>query len=81
MPFTATNPDPNLRGGISTRRFSLADFKVPSVPDLEIQELPHSVLLEFPDGTSLQLACEDAMTQRQVLHLLKSYWKSWAAVA
>ncbi|SMY21737.1 unnamed protein product [Zymoseptoria tritici ST99CH_1A5] len=67
-------------GGIAAKRFPLADFKSPTTPDLERQELPHSVVLEFPDGTTLQLACEDAMTQRQVLHLLRSYWKSWGAV-
>ena len=43
-----------------------------------MQELPYSIMLEFHDGTTLQTACEDAMTQRQVLHLLKTYWKAWA---
>jgi hypothetical protein len=65
----------------------LSDFKAPYAPDLDRQELPHSICLEFtpgaqlPDGDEggvLQLACEDAMGQRQVLRLLGGYWKSWA---
>jgi hypothetical protein len=68
------------------KKFHLSDFKAPYAPDLERQELPHSICLEFtpgaqlPDGDEggvLQLACEDAMGQRQVLRLLGGYWKSW----
>ena len=39
-------------------------------------------MLDFVDGnTTLQAAAEDAMTGRQVLFLLKSYWKAWAVQA
>jgi hypothetical protein len=73
------------------KKFHLSDFKAPYAPDLDRQELPHSICLEFtahaqlPEGDEafasggvLQLACEDAMGQRQVLRLLGGYWKSWA---
>ncbi|KAI7165803.1 hypothetical protein KC324_g12363, partial [Hortaea werneckii] len=49
----------------AVKRFHLNEFKQPFAPDLERQELPHSVMLEFSDGTTLQTACEDAMTARQ----------------
>ncbi|KAI6788807.1 hypothetical protein KC332_g18230, partial [Hortaea werneckii] len=49
----------------AVKRFHLSEFKQPYAPDLERQELPHSVMLEFSDGTTLQTACEDAMTARQ----------------
>ncbi|KAI7418227.1 hypothetical protein KC336_g9736, partial [Hortaea werneckii] len=52
----------------AVKRFHLSEFKQPYAPDLERQELPHSIMLEFSDGTALQTACEDAMTARQVLH-------------
>jgi hypothetical protein len=29
-------------------------------------------------GTTIQAACEDALTHRAVVHLLRSYHKSWA---
>lgn len=49
------------------RKFHLSEFKRPYAPDLDRQELPYSVLLDFVDGTTLQAACEDSMTQGQVL--------------
>ena len=61
------------------KKFQLQDFKMPYVPDLDRQELPNSIMLDFFDGTTLQIACEDTMTHRQVVHVLKSYWKAWAA--
>lgn len=54
---------------------------MPSAPDLDRQELPHSVMLDFVDGMTLQAACEDGMTQRHVLQLLRTYWKAWAEAA
>ena len=64
------------------KRFHLSEFRKPCTPDLDRQELPHSVLLDFADGeTTLQAACEDAMTSRQVMFVLMSYWKAWSGVA
>ncbi|KAK4505590.1 hypothetical protein PRZ48_003553 [Zasmidium cellare] len=69
----------DIHKGVALKKFNLTNFKTPYAPDLDSQELPYSVVMEFHDGTTLQAACEDAMTQRQVLHLLKTYWKAWAA--
>ena len=52
--------------GIS-RRFHLSEFKKPTLPDPEREELPWSILLDFEDGTSLQCACETRYAQAQVL--------------
>ena len=60
------------------KTYALSDFKQPYVPDLDREELPNSVMLDFMDGTTLQIACEDNMTHRQVVHVLRSYWKAWA---
>ncbi|KAK5119059.1 hypothetical protein LTR62_000270 [Meristemomyces frigidus] len=66
----------------TTKRFHLSDFKQPYAPDLDRQELPWSVVLEFTaEGGSLQAACEDVMVQKQVLYVLRSYWKIWAGEA
>ncbi|KAK5746267.1 hypothetical protein LTR17_001002 [Elasticomyces elasticus] len=64
------------------KRFHLSEFRMPCAPDLDRQELPHSIMLDFADGgTTLQAACEDAMTSRQVLFVLRSYWKAWSNAA
>lgn len=52
--------------GIS-RRFHLNEFKRPTLPDPEREELPWSILLDFEDGTCLQCACESRYAQTQVL--------------
>ncbi|KXS95408.1 hypothetical protein AC578_6772 [Pseudocercospora eumusae] len=68
-----------IHKGIAQKKFSLSSFTMPYAPDLDRQELDHSVVLEFQDGTAVQVACEDAMTQRQVLSVLKTYWKAYQA--
>lgn len=55
-----------------TKRFHLGDFRRPCIPDVEVQELPNSVLLEFLEGSSLQIACGDRVEQQNVLRS-----KSW----
>lgn len=62
-----------------SKRFHLSDFQAPYVPDLDRQELSHSILLDFSDGTTLQVACEDSSTHRQALQLLRTYHKVWQA--
>lgn len=63
--------------GVAMKRYPLVGFKAPYVPDLDRQELSHSMVLEFMNGAALQIACEDAMTQRQVFSVLKTYWKAY----
>lgn len=63
--------------GAAQKKYRLSEFKLPIIPDLDRQEMPYSVCLELVEGGTLQLACEDAMGQRQVLSMLRTYWKSW----
>lgn len=54
--------------GGATRRFHLSEFRTPGVPDVEMQELPNSVVLDFIDGGGLQIACEDRAGQVRILN-------------
>ena len=56
-----------ITGG-ATRRFHLSEFKTPVIPNVEMQELPNSVVLEFVEGGGLQVACEDRAGQVKVLN-------------
>ncbi|KAJ8122377.1 hypothetical protein ONZ43_g1414 [Nemania bipapillata] len=62
-----------------TKRFHLGDFRKPYIPDVEIQELPNSVLLDFLEGSSLQIACGDRGEQQKILHILQEAHQSHAA--
>lgn len=57
--------------GTGVKRYHLSDFRLPFIPDVEIQELPNSVVLEFMEGSGLQVACEDRAGQLNVLHTLQ----------
>ncbi|KAF1815749.1 hypothetical protein P152DRAFT_446778 [Eremomyces bilateralis CBS 781.70] len=61
----------------ATKRFHLTEFRPPYVPDQDAQELPNSVVLDFVDGRTLQVACQDAAGQRRVLGLLKGRREEW----
>jgi len=50
-----------------TKRFHLTEFRAPYAPDLDQQELPNSVILDFLDGRTLQCACTTYAGQAQVL--------------
>lgn len=49
------------------KRYHLSDFRSPYVPDVDVQELPNSICLDFVDGSGLQFACEDRQGQRYIL--------------
>jgi hypothetical protein len=53
--------------GGAIRRFHLSEFRTPGIPDVETQELPNSVVLDFVEGGGLQIACEDRAGQVRVL--------------
>ncbi|TPX09469.1 uncharacterized protein E0L32_009357 [Thyridium curvatum] len=53
------------------KRYHLSDFRQPYTPEMEVQELPNSVCLDFVDGSGLQIACEDRAGQLNVLHVLQ----------
>ncbi|KAI0543262.1 hypothetical protein GGR58DRAFT_509968 [Xylaria digitata] len=55
-----------------TKRFHLGDFRRPYIPDVEVQELPNSVVLDFLEGSSLQIACGDRAGQQNVLRSMYS---------
>ncbi|OAA64169.1 hypothetical protein SPI_02816 [Niveomyces insectorum RCEF 264] len=53
------------------KRYHLSDFRLPYIPEMEVQELPNSVCLDFVDGSGLQIACEDRAGQLNVLQTLQ----------
>ncbi|MCJ1462688.1 hypothetical protein MMC07_001291 [Pseudocyphellaria aurata] len=52
---------------IATKRFPLSEFHTPYIPDQDRQELPNSVILDFKDGGTLQIACERPSAQAELL--------------
>jgi len=67
--LTASGNGKGKSNGGATRKFHLSEFRTPSVPDVEMQELPNSVVLEFLEGGvgGLQIACEDRVGQGRIL--------------
>jgi hypothetical protein len=61
------NPKDKTNTG-ATKRFHLTEFRTPAIPDVEMQELPNSVVLDFVEGGQLQIACEDRAGQGHVLN-------------
>lgn len=60
-------PSQSSRAAQGTKRFHMSEFRAPYIPEVEMQELPNSVVVDFVEGTSLQLACEDRHGQMEVL--------------
>ncbi|KUI65285.1 hypothetical protein VM1G_01035 [Cytospora mali] len=52
------------------KRYHLSDFKAPYAPEIEVQELPNSVCLDFVAGSGLQIAFQDRAGQLNGLHIL-----------
>ncbi|KAF7941342.1 hypothetical protein EAE99_000979 [Botrytis elliptica] len=63
----------------ATRRFHLGEFKSPEIPDVDMQELPNSVVLAFLEGGELQIACEDRASQGHTLSVLREAHGHWAS--
>lgn len=53
--------------GAGVKRYHMSEFKRPYVPDVEVQELPNSVVLDLVQGSCLQVACGDRSGQTQTL--------------
>ncbi|GAB0144465.1 hypothetical protein EsHS_00004940 [Epichloe bromicola] len=66
-------PVQNGRPAQGTKRYHLSEFRPPSIPDVEVQELPNSVVLEFIEGSGIQVACEDRTRQLRVLQSKSRY--------
>ncbi|PHH74437.1 hypothetical protein CDD80_3088 [Ophiocordyceps camponoti-rufipedis] len=64
-------PAQSGRQGQGSKRYHLGQFRRPYVPDVEVQELPFSVVLDFVEGASIQVACEDRAGQAKVLSFLR----------
>lgn len=60
-------PAQNGRPAQGTKRYHLSDFRAPYTPDVEVQELPNSVVLDLIEGSGIQVACEDRAGQLRVL--------------
>ncbi|CAI4219030.1 unnamed protein product [Parascedosporium putredinis] len=56
--------------GAGVKRYHLSEFRLPYPPEMEVQELPNSVVLDFVEGSGLQVACEDRAGQAHVLEIL-----------
>ncbi|KAJ4854284.1 uncharacterized protein T069G_11263 [Trichoderma breve] len=65
-------PAQSSRTAVGTKTYHMSLFKQPEVPDVDAQELPNSVVLNFVEGTGIQLACEDRTGQMNVLHVLQA---------
>ncbi|KAF9877953.1 gpi-anchored cell surface glycoprotein [Colletotrichum karsti] len=71
---TASKDRPST--GVGVKRYHLSEFRTPYIPDVELQELPNSVVLDFIEGSGLQVACEDRAGQLNVLHILQDAHQS-----
>lgn len=63
--FTPPTMERNTRN--ISRKFHLSEFKKPTLPDIEREEMAWSILLDLEDGSCIQCACESKYTQTQVL--------------
>jgi hypothetical protein len=75
--LTATSNGKSQPVGGATRKFHLSDFRLPVIPDMEIEELPNSVYLDLAAGGALQIACEDRAGQWRVLQILQDAHRSF----
>lgn len=66
--------------GATTRKLHFSEFRAPSIPDADMQELPNSVVLEFVEASAggLQIACEDRQGQARILEALQDAHKRHA---
>ncbi|KAI5457711.1 hypothetical protein BGZ63DRAFT_65523 [Mariannaea sp. PMI_226] len=72
-------PGQSGRAAQGTKRYHMADFRQPYPPDVEVQELPNSVVLDFMEGSGIQVACEDRAGQTKVLSILQDAHRKHAA--
>ncbi|KAL1844394.1 hypothetical protein VTJ49DRAFT_73 [Mycothermus thermophilus] len=66
------------RHGALVKRYHMSEFKPPFTPDVELQELPNSVVLDFISGSGLQVACEDRAGQMNILRILEEAHRTYA---
>ncbi|KAI1624883.1 hypothetical protein EDD37DRAFT_628262 [Exophiala viscosa] len=66
--FSPPVTDANMRS--VSRKYHLSDFKQPTLPDMEREEIAWSIVLDLLDGRCVQCACESRSAQQQVLQML-----------
>ncbi|KAK4137195.1 hypothetical protein BT67DRAFT_98442 [Trichocladium antarcticum] len=69
-------PGKDGKHGALLKRYHMSDFRPPYAPDVELQELPNSVVLDLVAGSGLQIACEDRAGQMSILHILEEAHQS-----
>ncbi|KAK3952757.1 hypothetical protein QBC32DRAFT_211829 [Pseudoneurospora amorphoporcata] len=72
--FLILSPAQNVSASLqaqAVKRFHMSEFKMPYEPEMEMQELPNSVVLDFKEGSGLQIACGDRTGQLTVLKTLQ----------
>ncbi|OJD15959.1 hypothetical protein AJ78_03828 [Emergomyces pasteurianus Ep9510] len=62
------------------KRYHLSEFRPPTLPDQDRQELPNSIVLDFLDGSTLQCACESRQGQGSILQVLLDAHSSYEQV-
>ncbi|KAH7144445.1 hypothetical protein B0J13DRAFT_444280 [Dactylonectria estremocensis] len=60
-------PGQSGRAAQGTKRYHMSEFRQPYIPDVDMQELPNSIVLDFIEGSGLQVACEDRSGQKSAL--------------
>ncbi|KAI5924986.1 hypothetical protein F4810DRAFT_709178 [Camillea tinctor] len=70
---------PIVREKAGVKRYHMSDVRIPFVPDVEVQELPNSIVLDLIEGSSLQVACGDRASQMNVLHILQDAHRNHAS--
>lgn len=56
-----------MEKSMAVKRYHLNNFRTPFIPEMEVQELPNSVVLDFIEGGGLQVAVEDRGGQMRLL--------------
>ncbi|KXJ94817.1 hypothetical protein Micbo1qcDRAFT_173578 [Microdochium bolleyi] len=62
--------------GVGVKRYHMSEFRKLYIPDVEVQELPNSVVLDLVQGSCLQVACGDRPGQTQTLEVLQEAHQS-----
>ncbi|KAF2416269.1 hypothetical protein EJ08DRAFT_654765 [Tothia fuscella] len=65
-------------GGV-IKKYHLGEFTAPFAPDLERQEMPNSVMMDFCDGRTLQCQTQSSAAQRTVLRILGEAHRAWTS--
>ncbi|KAH8670054.1 hypothetical protein BGZ61DRAFT_114530 [Ilyonectria robusta] len=71
-------PGQSGRAAQGTKRYHMSEFRQPYIPDVDAQELPNSVVLDFMEGSGLQVACEDRSGQTTVLQTVQDAHRKYA---